>query len=233
MGYKDMYNTQKIIAEIFNKYEIVDEPCNRGNMRKKLEAICKEIPAVKNGLRTNLWDKSRFVPEGRKKAEHIFNDTEKNVILNHPKTKEYVLKNLSVNSEELKQRLEEEIAEKKELQRAADEINRHNWELQTLPEEKDVFTPEEYEQMIQEKADNEYIDPGFYSMEEAHQEKLYMMIEALFLQHFTPIDEELLWKDMNVMPLLGSTNTDFTAEQMKSIKRYENKAYYKPLDKSK
>ena len=231
MGYKDMFNTQKIISEIFKKFEIEDEPYYRGKTRKKLVDICNDIPAVKNGLKTNLWDKTRYIPDGRKKAEHIFNETEKNAILNHPKLKEYVLDYLSVNSKELEQRLEQEVAEEKEMQKLANEINEYNWELSTLPEASDIFTDEEYEKILQEEAiENGYNHQSFYSMEESHQETLYMMIEALFLKYFTPIDEELLWKDMNVMPLLASTNTDFTAEQMRAIKRYETKDYYKPLE---
>ena len=224
-----MCNTQKIIDEILEKFELEDEPCNRGNIRKKLNAICKKIPAVKNGLSTNLWDKTRIKLDGRNKAEHIFNETEKNVVLNHPELKAYIFKNLSVNSEELEQRLEKEVEEEKELKREADRLNRHNEWLNNLPELEDLPADvqiEEYDDF--EDLTAEY----FYSREEAHQEKMFMMIEALFLKHFTPIDEELLWKDMNVMPLLSSTNTDFTAEQMRAIKRYENKDYYKPLDKN-
>ncbi len=223
MKYKDMSNTQKLIDEIIKKFELEDEPYNRSNIRKKLSVICKRIPAVKNGLNTNLWDKTRIKFDGRKKAEHFFSEAEKNVVLNHPDLKAYILKNLSVKSNELEQRLAKEVKEEKELKKEADKLNKKNAELDELPET-DIVDSDDF--------DEDLTASYFYSREEAHQEKLFMMVEALFLKHFTPIDEELLWKDMNKMPLLASTNTDFTPEIMKAIKRFENKDYYKPLDKS-
>lgn len=221
MGYKDMCNTQKIIDEILKKFELENEPYTRGNLRKKITSISKEIPAIKNGMHTNLWDKTRIQLDGRNKAEHIFNEKEKNTILNHHELKSYILKYLSVNSEELEQRLKQEVAEEKELKKEADKLNKQNTKLDNLSE----LDIDEYDEL------EDLTASYFYSREEAHQEKMFMMIEALFLKHFTPIDEELLWNDMNVVPLLASTNTDFTVEQMRAIKRYENKDYYKPLDK--
>jgi len=114
MGYKDMCNTKKLTDEILVKYELDDEPYNREHLRKKLKVICSRIPAVKNGLSTNLWDKTRIKFDGRKKAEHFFNETEKNVVLNHPDLKAYILKNLSVNSKELEKNLAEQVKEEKE-----------------------------------------------------------------------------------------------------------------------
>ena len=243
MNYKGMYSTKKLTDEILKKFDLEDDPTTRRRLNKKLTFICENIPAVKNGSSTDLWKKTNILFKGRKKAEHIFDETEKNVVLNHPELKAYIFKNIydekderrvHFEQEEQKAKQEEHKAknELKELQKAAGEINKRNLELENLPEASDIFTDEEYANILEEQAENEYVDPDFYSREEAHQEKMFMMIEALFIKHFTPIDEELLWKDMNVMPLLSSTNTDFTAEQMRAIKRYENKDYYKPLDKN-
>lgn len=216
-----MCNTQKIIDEIINKFELDEKMCDRETLRKKLTAVCKQISAVKNGVATNLWDKSSIRFDGQNKTQHIFNETEKNVILNHSEIKAYIFKNFSVNSKELEQRLKQEVAEEKELKKEADKLNKQNTKLDNLSE----LDIDEYDEL------EDLTASYFYSREEAHQEKMFMMIEALFLKHFTPIDEELLWNDMNVVPLLASTNTDFTVEQMRAIKRYENKDYYKPLDK--
>ena len=203
-------DTQELADIIFAEFKIDENPNIRRNINKEIIRLCKAIPAVKNGKNTDLWEKSRILPKGHKKAKHLFTVKERRQIVRSAALKEYILKNIAEFSPQVKEKI------------AADEINKRNSLYEELDEEQvseDVYIDDEIE---------EY---GFVSREEAHREKLFMMVEALFLERFTAIDEELLWKDMNRMPLLASTNTDFTPEIMESIRRYENKDYYKPLDK--
>ena len=215
-------DTQELADIIFAEFKIDENPNIRRNINKEIIRLCKAIPAVKNGKNTDLWEKSRILPKGHKKAKHLFTVKERRQIVRSAALKEYILKNIVEFSPQVKEKIAEETSRRKELKKAADEINKRNSLYEELDEEQvseDVYIDDEIE---------EY---GFVSREEAHREKLFMMVEALFLERFTAIDEELLWKDMNRMPLLASTNTDFTPEIMESIRRYENKDYYKPLDK--
>ena len=215
-------DTQELADIIFAEFKIDENPNIRRNINKEIIRLCKAIPAVKNGKNTDLWENSRILPKGHKKAKHLFTVKERRQIVRSAALKEYILKNIAEFSPQVKEKIAEETSRRKELKKAADEINKRNSLYEELDEEQvseDVYIDDEIE---------EY---GFVSREEAHREKLFMMVEALFLERFTAIDEELLWKDMNRMPLLASTNTDFTPEIMESIRRYENKDYYKPLDK--
>lgn len=200
------YNTQAIIDEILEKCGMENNPYVRDSIRQKLTAVCKTIPAVRNGENVSLWEKSRFVPAGNKKAGHFFTEEEKNIILSHPALKAYIGKYSSG----------ETAGEQEQLAAEAELLNIFNAQLDNLPEADGTGGEENLAASC------------FYTREEAHFEKLFLMVEALFLQHFTPIDEELLWNDMNKLPLLASTNTDFTPEIIKAIKRFKKKDYYKP-----
>ncbi|MGN1420389.1 MAG: hypothetical protein ACI4XC_02600 [Eubacterium sp.] len=221
---KNYIDTQELTDIIFAEFSIEENANIRRNINKEIIKLCKSMPAVKNGKHTDLWDKSRVLPKGQKKAKHLFNKNERNHIVHSVALKEYILKNIAEFSPQVKEKIVEETDRRKELKKAADELNKRNLMYELIdnnePEFEDVYI-----------YDDEYEELGFVSREEAHREKLFLMVEALFLERFTPIDEDLLWKDMNRMPLLASTNTDFTPEIMESIQRYERKDYYKPLDK--
>lgn len=227
------YNTEKLTDEIITAYHLDSKMISRKSIQIKVQDICKNIIVCNGQTEKDLWSKTKHLSEGKKKAEHIFNEKEKDLIVNHIELKKYIIKNLPLNSEELKEQLENEIKEKAELSKAADELNRQNTEFDNLPDSDGIEFEESTTEYVGYTEYEDNIDLSFYSREDAHQEKMFMMIEALFLKHFTPIDEELLWKDMNAVPLLASTNTNFTPEIMAAIKRYKNKDYYKPLDKNK
>lgn len=227
------YNTEKLTDEIITAYHLDSKMISRKSIQIKVQDICKNIIVCDGQSEKDLWTKSKRLPEGKKKAEHVFNEREKDLIINHIELKKYIIKNLPLNSKELKEQLKIEIKEKAELSKAADELNRQNAEFDNLPNSDGIEFEESTTEYVGYSEYEDYLDLSFYSREDAHQEKMFMMIEALFLKHFTPIDEEILWKDMNAVPLLASTNTNFTPEIMAAIKRYKNKDYYKPLDKNK
>lgn len=225
-----MIDTRELINQIFAKYSIANDTNIRENMKKKINEICKKTPAVKNNVTTNLYNKSKITLPENKRASHFYTKQEQELIMNHPELIKYINKTISEISTEVKEKLKEE----EKYIKAAEKTNRTNEKLLNGPTAEDLFTPEEYAKMLQEEAEI-YIKEDefeFYSREDAHQEKLFLMVEALFLKFFTPIDEEQLWKDMNNKMLDGSLDIHFTPEIMKSIKRYNNKDYYKPLDKS-
>lgn len=217
---KSFIDTQELADIIFAEFKIEENPNIRRNINKEIIKLCKTIPAIKNGRQTDLWEKSRILPKGYKKAKHLFSVKERRQIVNSASLKEYILKNIAEFAPEVKEKITEETNRRKELIKAANDLNKRNSMYEKL-HDIDKIVEDSYID------DNEYDEFDFVSREEAHREKLFMMVEALFLEHFTPIDEELLWKDMNRMPLLASTNTDFTTEIMESIKRYENKDYYR------
>ncbi len=229
MKYKNMIDTRELINQIFAKYSIANDTNIRENMKKKINEICKKTPAVKNNVTTNLYNKSKITLPENKRASHFYTKQEQELIMNHPELIKYINKTISEISTEVKEKLKEE----EKYIKAAEKTNKNNEKLLNGPTAEDLFTPEEYAKMLQEEAEIYIKDEfEFYSREDAHQEKLFLMVEALFLKFFTPIDEEQLWKDMNNKMFDGSLDIHFTPEMMKSIKRYNNKDYYKPLDKS-
>lgn len=224
MEHRKLYNTERLVSEIISKYELENEPIVKANLRRKIERICKGIILSVNGKEISLWDKSRTVPDGHKKAEHFFTANETEYILNHHELKKYVVNNLSLNSDKLREKLNKETEEKEKYIRAAKQRNAYNKKLTEQAEESvkydyDPFSKPHYS-----------VEGDFYTQEQAHQEKLFMMVEALFLKYFTPIDEQQLFEDMNLYPYSASDGTDFTPEEMEAFERYEKKAYYKPLD---
>ena len=74
----------------------------------------------------------------------------------------------------------------------------------------------------------------FCSFEEVEKKKHDIMIEALFLRYFKPIDEELLFDDMETKASIsGSNYTDVNVEE--SLWRLENpiEAYCIPKEQDK
>lgn len=229
MKYKNMIDTRELINQIFAQYSIENDTNIRENMKKKINEICKKTPAVKNNVTTDLYNKSKIILPKHKRASHFYTKQEQELIMNHPDLIKYIKKTISEISAEVKEKLEEE----EKYIKAAEKTNKYNDKMLNAPTADDIFTPEEYAKILEEEAENEHIDDidlDFYTREEAHQEKLFLMVEALFLKFFTPIDEEQLWKDMNIEMLDGVPDIHFTPEMMKAISRYQNKDYYKPLD---
>ncbi len=74
---------------------------------------------------------------------------------------------------------------------------------------------------------------AFYSFEDVQKKKMNIMVEALFLRYFKPIDEELLFEDMETKASVSGTNySDVNIEE--SLWRLENpiEAYCIPKEKN-
>lgn len=226
MGYNTSYDTRQLVDEIIRRFDLDKQLVKRESLKKTLMSICKTIPAVKRGQDTSLYEKSKVYIDGRSKPKHIFTAREVEQILNNYDLRKYIIKNQAVNSDELQKKFKQELAEEERYIKAAKERNKANKELTLLPTADDVgdsdyHSPEE---------ERNYLGGDFYTLEDVRREKLYMMVEALFLKYFTPIDEDLLFDDMNLYPYSASTGDNFTPEEMKAFERFEKKAYYKPLD---
>lgn len=226
MNYTNYVDTRDLIEEIIRRFDLDKQLLKRESLKKTIMSICKTIPVVQKGKDTDLFEKSKVYLAGRKNPKHIFTKQEVEQLLSNHNLRKYIINNQAVNSEKLKQKFQQEIEEEEKYIKAAEERNRANWELTELPTAEelgitDYHSPEE---------ERNYLGGDFYTIEDVRREKLYMMVEALFLKYFTPIDEDLLFDDMNLYPYSSSTDSNFTPEEMKAFERYEKKAYYKPLD---
>lgn len=75
-----------------------------------------------------------------------------------------------------------------------------------------------------------YSGINYISSEEMHEKKIEIMLEALFLKHFTPIDMKTLEKDWTLLrSLQPGENTPETIETQKRFHSTACSAYYKEI----
>ena len=193
------YTTKEILDELIEKYSLDEN--SRDALRKKITSICKQIDVGEGKKMTNLWDKAKHLGKGKKKPEHWFTENEKQRIYNSPSFKTYMSK--ICTTDEQKKKFENEVENERQAEQA-NQKEREYWE---------TFDPKEF--------DNDYTHHGV-TKEEVKQKKLEIMLEAVFLKFYEPIDEDLLESDMNTEYL-----TDYSADRIASKKRLEKNAYYK------
>jgi len=198
----------EILDELNKTYHLEDSAINRDKLRKKVESVCKEI-YIGNDQR-NLWKKTLVLEtEESKKPTHKFLPSEKQRLLDSVHLLEYLCQRSE--KPELINAKKREILNNAEI---AKSLNKR---------EEDFLASVNMEDYQQELADYQNYS---VSPEELRTKKMEIMLEALFLKFFTPINEELLKQDMEIINMGGGM--DNTAETVGAAKRLkEGKSYYK------
>ena len=170
---KTIYTLSDIMDDLLREYFVVNEG-DTDALRKAVQRVCEKMPAGK----VNLWEKSTKYKDGAKKPYHEFNEHERDLILTSPQIHSYVYRHKSP-----KEQAEYDEAEK-----------------QAKMESESVQQALESGEMIValKELENENHDPLYISDTELQSKKLMLMVEALYLQQFEPIDEEELRGDMRL-----------------------------------
>ena len=205
-----IYETGEVVDAVIKTYQLKKSIIDRETTIKKIHAICKSISVGTGRNRTTLFEKSKYIPKGKKATRHRFTENEKKQILNSTDMKIYILKILKKNPNATN-----ELAHVKALLK-------HEVELAEKAEQLNDLQRDMYAEIAPTQEDNDTV--YFYSMEDVKNKKMEIMLEALYLKFFEPIDEELLHMDMETKALVAGT-TDNSAETMASIYRLEKHDY--------
>lgn len=198
----------EIRNELIKKYDLKDDEFFINTFDKKLMAICQKIYTTKDGK--NLWEKSTIRKKGAKKNSHIFFPNDKEKIVNSPELREYLSKRTT--NETLRQTMRDELEAENE-----NEVYRKMIESGEMDE-------------IQESLQKEPIIE-FVLSEEFDQKLRDIMLEAIFLKFFTPINKTLLKSDMEMVRIVPFGED--TKETIQARRRLTDpKNYYKEIAKS-
>lgn len=170
---KTIYTLSDIMDDLLREYFVVNEG-DTDALRKAIQRVCEKIPAGK----VNLWEKSTKYKDGAKKPYHEFDACERDLILSSPQIHSYVYRHKSP-----KEQAEYDEAEKQAKMES-------KAEQQALESGKVIADLQE--------AENENPDPVYISDAELQNKKLMLMVEALYLQQFEPINDEELRSDMRL-----------------------------------
>lgn len=192
------YSTLQIANDVILRYSEgkLSVPTGEADrIRKVLERICKQTIATG---RTTLWEKST-VKTG-KAIRHEFSEHEKEMLMQSPELLKYLLSH------------ERDYPKAKELLENIEEAERQNNIARQYVEEKSS----------EEGAVQNEEEFGV-SGRDLRSAKLMMMVEALFLQYFTPIDMTKLEEDLELYKLgAGGTSTPETVAAEKRLMDFLN-----------
>ena len=224
------FSTKQLKNLIITKYGLKDSIDNRDAIYRGLKRICKGIKVKDpmNGYKeTSLWEYTQFTIDGKKHhkftewdIERIFGDLKfKKFIITRVKDDMELTKVTNKNKyEELSkvlERLKAEYEHEKKLKKEAEELN-------YLADTDNAQPPEWFK-----RTDVDFIkESGIYNYDDVKLKKMEIMIEALFLKYFTPIDEEQLLFDMNYVAGRDYFAGDITPDDLKIKERYEKNDYY-------
>lgn len=193
-------STRQLVDKISLEFHLKNTPDNRNNIRKSIKRYCQKIDLIqlcapaplnenlcykrdlkaieKKAITTlDLWYATRPF-SASPNADHRFKQQQIDILLSHEPFLDF-LKNCESDNPKLTKKL----------------IATHQKRLEEVKEQNEKITEYSIEDVIH--SDDIAID--------ITSKKLEIMIEALFLHYFTPIDEELLRHDMEL--------TAFAAEQ--------------------
>lgn len=224
------YSTKQLKDLIINEYKLLHSADNRDAIYRGLKRICKGIK-VKDPMNEyremSLWEYTQFTVDG--KTHHKFTEWDIERIFGDLKFMKFIITRVKDDMEltkvtnknkydELSKmliRLKAEYEHEKKLEKEAEELNYISKTDNAQPPE--WFKP----------TDVDFIkDSGIYNYDDLKLKKMEIMIEALFLKFFTPIDEQQLLFDMNYVAGHDYFAGDITPDDLKIKERYENKAYY-------
>lgn len=204
---ENSYKISDIIKKIEDENSLDLSESERGKLRKKIISIFKKTPSTReneDGGYRNLFEAS-IRPTGERK-DHFFSPDEVKSLLGLSELQDYITENFILD-----------VQKSEELARDKASAEKQNRDAIRAAQE-----------MLDEKGIEDY-DGIVTSSQELRLKKLEIMIEALFLRHFTPIDEELLRNDMTINSMVAGTS-DHTAKTVRACNRLKNHAYYEPLE---
>lgn len=203
-----------ILDELIETYYLIPQNAHRekkaqirDTLFRTIKSICADLAADPGGKgKESLWKKTEITKGESSKPQHLFSAEDKQRLLESERLKNYLYKRctqkeqLSRDTEE--QRKYEQIAEaqNKAAIHAVDEIRAGEY--------------------VEELCEGVLV-----TSEELRQKKLELMIEALYLRYFEPIDEKKLREDMVVKNLVEGTN-DHDADSERALERLKNHAAY-------
>lgn len=224
------YSTKQLKDLIINEYKLLHSADNRDAIYRGLKRICKDIK-VKDPMNEykeiDLWEYTQFTIDG--KTHHKFTEWDIERIFGDLKFMKFIITRVKDDMEltkvtnknkydELSKmliRLKAEYEHEKKLEKEAKELN-------YISKTDNAQPPEWFK-----RTDVEFIiDSGIYNYDDLKLKKMEIMIEALFLKFFTPIDEQQLLFDMNYVAGHDYFAGDITPDDLKIKERYENNAYY-------
>lgn len=219
MAKEKQYSVTEILDEIIDSYQYSE---SEGSLRKKIQEVCEQIPSADEyGRVSNLWETSNG---GKKGASHYFTESEKSQILHSPVLTDFIRERYN--------KIETEIGgftcsddDRKKCSEPVFNFMCRFWEKVVLKEQAGEAN----------QANREYFDSPAYLKKapgidlsptpgEIMQKKIEIMMEALFLRYFTPVDVEKLERDM-ILERMGGGD-DNTAETLKAISRLKDGSNY-------
>lgn len=201
---ENSYKISDIIKRIEDENDLDLSESERGKLRKKIISIFKKTPSTReseNGGYRNLFEAS-IRPTGERK-DHFFSLDEVKSLLDLSELQDYITENFILDlqkSEELARDKASAEKQNRDAIRAVDEIRAGEYE-------------------------DELCEAVLVTSEELRQKKLELMIEALYLRYFEPIDEEMLRKDMVIKNLVEGTS-DHDADSERALERLKNHTAY-------
>ena len=205
---KTTYTLSDIMDDLLREYFVVNEG-DTDALRKAVQRVCEKISI--GGV--DLWKKSTKYKDGAKKPYHEFDEYERDLILTSPQIHRYVYRHKSP-----KEQPEYDEAEKQAKMES-------KAEQQALESGKVIADLQE--------AENENPDPVYISDAELQNKKLMLMVEALYLQQFEPIDEEELLDDMRLAGMWQGDDVTPESVLAKIRLRQGSKRYCRPKGKKK
>lgn len=198
---KEYESMQAFSDSLYDEFKI-DEYLGKSSFRKTVENYCKKIKVGNGESETTLFEKSKIDPN-RRKSRHLLYEEDKTALLLN-KEFAHALEMSSTDPNFVTNRIEEKLG--------------YAIANQNFLEDLSHFDVEEYIQELKDYA--QYA----VSEQELKRIKFEMMIEALFLEHFTPIDEKKLREDMELRNMGGGM--DNTPETFEAAKRLEKPTNY-------
>lgn len=226
------YPLPRIVDELMAKYELTgpndteeQKKLVRENLYRAIKGICEKTPA-EYGSRKTLWEATKTPSspskEGKStKPRYKFTEKQKHQLLDSLELKKYL--SARTRSDKCKKELEEDI-----------QIYEQNTEeakaqVAAAKEALKNFDPDEQRKKDAEAA---MLEGYQVTSDEAHRAKMEMMLEALYLQFFEPVDMDAWKADMNCV--LTTEPTDQRAASVAASKRLQDISNYcKPKDPGK
>ena len=229
------YSTKQLKNLIIKEYRLKNSADNRDAIYRGLKRIGKMIK-VKDPMNQfreiDLWEYTQFTIDG--KTHHKFTEWDIERIFGNLNFKRFIIKRIKREMESNKIINEKRYAElSKKLERLQAEyehekkIKKETEELNFLSKTDNAPPPEWFK-----RTDLDFIkESGIYNYGDVKLKKMEIMIEALFLKFFTPIDEEQLLFDMNYVAGHDYFAGDITPDDIKIKERYESNDYYTEIIK--
>lgn len=205
-----------VVKRLEIKYGIQFDDREKDTFRDKFRKVCRMIPTEaidKKGLpfMTNLWTAS-VVKHGERK-DHYFLEHEVSRVLNSPELDRYI-QNQFMTIIKGKER-GTKGKEYKELEETADEWNKTS--IQARIEEIELI--EKIRQEINQPEYETLKKTPLVTRDDAKRQALEIMIEAIFLRFYEPIDMELLWHDMELRGVVNDQPNGYSPEAVRDLKR--------------